>query len=131
MKQTNAIYLKFNASPVSDDVLINVPFQVKTIHVKSMNYDAGTSGLARVVLVESPFGLNAPFGIISQDDTYSQAGQQDIEIQLKNPITIQGYYRFIIKTMSGALASTSNSGAAIDYIGMIVEFNGEDETINF
>jgi hypothetical protein len=130
MKQTNAIYLKFNASPVSDDVIINIPFQVKTIHVKSMNYDAGTSGLTRVVLVESPFGLNAPFGIISQDDTYSQAGQQDIEIQLKNPITIQGYYRFILKTMSGALATTtSNTVGNADYIGLIVEFNGEDEII--
>ena len=127
MKQTNAIYLKFNASPVSDDVIINIPFQVKTIHVKSMNYDAGTPGLARVVLVESPFGLNSPFGIISQDDTYSQAGQQDIEIQLKNPITIQGYYKFSLKLMSGALAATTNSGADTDYIGMIVEFNGEDE----
>lgn len=127
MKQTNAIYLKFNASPVSDDVLINIPFQVKTIHVKSMNYDAGTPGTVRAVLVESNLGLNAPFGILTQDDTYSQAGQQDIEIQVKNPITIQGYYRFTLKTMSGALAATSNSGAGVDYIGMIVEFNGEDE----
>ena len=128
MKQTNAIYLKFNASPVSDDVLINIPFQVKKIHVKSMNYDAYTAGTARVVLVESPFGLNAPFGIISQDDTYSQAGQQDIEIELKNAITIQGYYRFTLKLMSGNLATTtSNTAGNADYIGMIVEFNGEDE----
>jgi hypothetical protein len=126
MKQTKAIFVKFNASPVSDDVLINIPFQVKTIHVKSMNYD-GQATLARVVLVESNLGLNSPFGIISQDDTYSQAGQQDIEIQVKNPITIQGYYSFTLKLMSGALAGTTSSGAGVDYIGMIVEFNGEDE----
>ena len=127
MKQTIAIFAKFNASPVSDSVLINIPFQVKTIHVKSMNYDADTAGLARAVLVESNLGLFAPFGILTQDDTYSQAGQQDIEIQVKNPITIQGYYNFTLKTMSGALATTSNSGTGVDYIGMIVEFNGEDE----
>lgn len=127
MKQTKAIFLKFNASPVSDDVLINIPFQVKTIHVKSMNYDAGTSGTARAVMVESNLGLNSPFGILTQDDTYSQAGQQDIEISVKNPITIQGYYKFTLKTMSGDLAGTSASGAGVDYIGMIVEFNGEDE----
>lgn len=127
MKQTVAIYATFAASPVSNDVLINIPFQVKTIHVKSMNYDAGTSGTNRNVLVESNLGLNSPFGIVNQDDTYSSPAIQSIEIQLKNPITIQGYYKFTLKTMGGALAGTSNAGAATDYLGMIVEFNGADE----
>lgn len=127
MKQTQAIYLKFEASPVAS-TYINVPFQVKTVHIKSMNYDAGTSGTTRMVLIESNIGLNAPFGILSQDDTYSQTSVQDIEIQFKNPQPIQGQYYFTLKTMSGSVASTTNSGAATDYIGMIVEFNGEDET---
>lgn len=127
MKQTVAIYATFVASPVSNDVLINIPFQVKTIHIKSMNYDAGTAGTNRNVMVESNFGLNAPVGIVNQDDTYSSPAIQDISIQVKNPITVQGYYKFTLKTMAGVLAGTSNGGAATDHIGMIIEFNGEDE----
>jgi hypothetical protein len=126
MKQKIAIYLTFAASPVAT-AYINVPFQVKKVHVKSMNYDAGTAGTARMVLIESNIGLNAPFGILSQDDTYSQASVQDIEIEFKNPTPIQGQYYFTLKTMGGAVASTTNSGAATDYVGMIVEFNAEDE----
>lgn len=130
MKQTQAIFLTFNAKSVSDDVLINVPFAVKTIHVKSMNYNAATNGKTGNIMLISPFGLNAPFGIVNQDTSYSSASVQDIEIQLKNPITIQGYYNFRIVGMSGVAATTSNSGAGIDYIGMIVEFNAADESIN-
>jgi len=128
MKQTQAIYLTFNASPISDNVLINVPFSVKTIHIKSMNYNAGTNGKTGNVMVISPFGLNAPFGIVNQDTTYSSASVQDIKIQVKNPITIQGYYTFRIVGMSGVAATTSGGGASIDYIGLIVEFSTEDET---
>jgi len=127
MKQTQAIYLTFSATPVAT-AYINVPFNVKKIHIKSMNYDAGTSGLTRYVVVESNIGLNAPFGMISQDDTYSQSGFQDVEIEFKVAQPIQGQYYFTLKTMSGSVATTSALGAGIDYIGMIVEFNAPDET---
>jgi hypothetical protein len=92
MKQTQAIFLTFNGKPVSDDVLINVPFEVKTIHVKSMNYNAATNGTTRNVMVISSLGLNAPFGIVNQDTTYSSGAIQDIEIQLKNPCWNEWYY---------------------------------------
>ena len=127
MKQTQAIYLTFSATPVAT-AYINVPFNVKKIHIKSMNYDDGTSGLTRYVVVESNIGLNAPFGMISQDDTYSQSGFQDVEIEFKVAQPIQGQYYFTLKTMSGSVATTSALGAGIDYIGMIVEFNAPDET---
>ena len=127
MKQTQAIYLTFSATPVAT-AYINVPFNVKKIHIKSMNYDAGTSGLTRYVVVESNIGLNAPFGMISQDDTYSQSGFQDVEIEFKVAQPIQGQYYFTLKTMCGSVATTSALGAGIDYIGMIVEFNAPDET---
>ena len=129
MKQTQAIFLTFNGKPVSDDVYINVPFQVKTIHVKSMNYNAATNGTTKNVMVISSLGLNAPFGIVNQDTTYSSDAVQDIEIQLKNPTVIQGYYNFKLVGMSGVIAATSNNGAGIDYIGMIVEFNAPDEVM--
>ena len=50
MKQTQFIPLTFAASPVTT-AYISVPFKVETIHIKSANYDAGTSGLARYVIV--------------------------------------------------------------------------------
>jgi hypothetical protein len=126
MKQTQFIPLTFAASPVTT-AYISVPFKVEKIHIKSANYDAGTSGLARYVIVESNIGLNAPFAMLSQDDTYSQSSNQDIEIKLRNPEPLQGWYQFTLKTMSGAVAGTTNAGAATDYIGMIVEFNEEGE----
>jgi len=129
MKQTQAIFLRFNASSISDSVQINVPFQVKHIHIKSMSYQAETLGETNYVMLISPFGLNSPWGILNQDTTYSSGSVSDIEIQVKNPITIQGYYNFRIVNMSGTNANTSgllNDG--IDYIGMVVEFNGAEET---
>jgi len=126
VKQTQFIPLTFTASPVTT-AYISVPFKVSKIHIKSANYDAGTSGLNRYVVVESNIGLNSPFAMISQDDTYSQASIQDIEVLLRDPQPLQGWYQFTLKTMSGAIATTTNAGAATDYIGMIVEFNGPDE----
>jgi len=128
MKQTQFIPLTFAASPVTT-AYISVPFKVEKIHIKSANYDAGTSGLARYVIVESNIGLNAPFAMLSQDDTYSQSSNQDIEIKLRDPQQLQGWYQFTLKTMSGAVATTSNSGADTDYVGMIVEFNAPDEIL--
>lgn len=126
MKQTKAIYLTFTAEPVAT-AYINIPFMVKKVHIKSMNYDAGTSGTVRYVIVESNIGLNSPFGMISQDDSYSQSGFQDVEIDFKVPQPIQGFFTFTLRTMSGAVATTSAAGAGTDYIGMIVEFNSAEE----
>ena len=128
MKQTQFIPLKFVASPVTT-AYISVPFKVETIHIKSANYDAGTSGLTRYVIVESNIGLNAPFAMLSQDDTYSQNSVQDISIKLRDPQPLQGYYTFTLKTMSGAVAATTNGGADTDYVGMIIEFNAPDEIL--
>jgi hypothetical protein len=129
MKQTQAIFLRFNASSVSDNVLINVPFPVKKIHIKSMSYNAQDLGKTGYVMLISPFGLNSPWGILNQDTTYSSSAVSDVEIQVKNAITIQGYYTFRIVTMSGAAATTSGAfNDGIDNIGMIVEFNSEEET---
>lgn len=128
MKQTQFIPLTFTASPVTT-AYISVPFKVETIHIKSANYDAGTSGLTRYVVVESNIGLNAPFAMLCQDDTYSQSSIQDISIKLRDPQPLQGWYTFTLKTMSGAIAGTTNAGAATDYIGMIVEFNAPDEVL--
>jgi hypothetical protein len=127
MKITQALYLTFTASPQTS-VYINIPFTVSKIHVKSMNYQAGTNGTTRNVVVESSLGLkNDPFGIINQDQTYSSPAFQDVELKFQNPQFIQGFFTFTLRQMSGALAATSNGGAATDYLGIIVEFNSEEE----
>lgn len=132
MKQTLAIFLTFNSKSVSNEVMIDVPFPVRHIHIKSMSYQAEILGKTNYVAVISPFGLNSPFGIVNQDTTYSSGAFQDVELQIKNPITIQGYYTFRIVNMSGTPALTSGAGidvgTGIDNIGMIVEFNAPDET---
>jgi hypothetical protein len=128
MKQTQAIFLRFNASSVSDNVLINVPFPVRHIHIKSMSYQAENLGKTNYVMLISPFGLNSPWGILNQDTSYSSGAVSDVEIQVKNPITIQGYYNFRIVNMSGSAATTSGTlNDGIDNIGVIVEFNAPDE----
>jgi hypothetical protein len=125
MKQTSFIPLTFTASPVAT-ATISVPFKVDTIHVKSIGYEAGTNGTTQYVALISSFGLNAPLAILNQDTTYSSGTINDVEIQLKNPQVIQGQYTFTLYNMDGSIAQTSNSGAATDSIGMILEFNSEE-----
>ena len=122
MKETRFIPLTFTASPVTT-ASISVPFKVDTIHVKSIGYQAGTIGVTNYVALVSSFGLNAPLAILNQDTTYSSGTINDVEIKLKNPQVIQGQYTFTLYNMDGSIAQTSNSGAATDSVGMILEFN--------
>lgn len=126
MKQTVFIPLTFTASPVAN-ATISIPFTVKKFHVKSIGYQAGTNGTARYVMLRSSLGLNAPLAILNQDTTYSSGTTNDVEIELKNPEVIQGNYTFTLFNMDGTLSTTSNSGAATDTVGLIIEFNSPDE----
>lgn len=122
MKQTLYIPLTFTASPVTT-AKISIPFKVSVIHVKSAAYQAGTLGDEVYVALISNLGLNAPLAILNQDTTYSSGTISDVEIELKNPQVIQGEYTFSLYTMGGALAKTTNNGAATDTVGLIIEFN--------
>ena len=70
MKQTQAIFLTFASGASTTTVYINAPFTVKTVHVKSMNYLCATNQTKYAVL-QSNIGLNAPFGILNLDNSYS------------------------------------------------------------
>jgi hypothetical protein len=126
MKQTLFIPLEFQASPITT-APVNVPFKVKTIHVKSAGYNAGTPGQLGYVCLIGSFAPSTPLAILNQDMTYSSNTMIDVEIDLRNPQVIQGTYEFKLLEMDGDLSFTSNAGLATDSIGLIVEFNSEDE----
>jgi hypothetical protein len=130
MKITKFISLTFAAKPTAT-AYVNVPFRVKTMHIKSFAYKAGTNGTTNYVALLSNMGnqVNTPLAIMNQDTTYSSGTISDIEIKLLNPEPIQGYYNFNIVDMDETDAATSNSGAATDYVGLVIEFNDENEML--
>lgn len=128
MKITKFINLSFVAKSTTT-ASVYIPFKVKKIHVKSFGYVAGTNGTTNYVclvsdLCETP---NSPLCIMNQDTTYSSGTICDVELEFKNPRSIQGTYSFQILKMDGSPASTSNAGAATDTVGIVLEFNCEDE----
>jgi hypothetical protein len=125
-KLTKFIPLTFTAKP-STSTYISVPFKVKTIHIKSAGYQAGTAGTTNYVSIYSDLVRNAPIAILFQDITYSSACVQDIEHQLWNPIDVNGTFNFWFTNMDGSVGATSNSGASTDKVGLIIEFNAPDE----
>jgi len=126
-KLTKFIPLSFPAGSSSrTTATISIPFKVKTIHVKSAAYKAGTNGTTNYVAVMSDLVTNNPIAILNQDTTYSSATVQDIEHQLWNPIDINGTYSFWIVGMDGAPATATVGG---DKVGLIIEFNSPDENL--
>ena len=124
-KLTKFIPLTFTASPNST-ARISVPFRVKTIHIKSAGYKAGTNGTTNYVTIISDLVVNNPICVLSQDTTYSSATVQDIEHEFANPLDINGTFNFTILNMDGSIGATSNNGAATDKVGFVIEFNSED-----
>ena len=125
-KLTKFISMTFPAGAGSRTTArISVPFKVKTIHIKSAGYEAGTIGSAnKYVAVMSDLVVNNPIAILNQDSTYSSATVQDIEHQLYNPTDINGTYNFWLLNMDGAVATATNNG---DKVGFVIEFNAPDE----
>jgi len=121
-KLTKFIPVTFTASPNST-ARISVPFRVKTIHIKSAAYDAGTNGTTNYVTIISDLVVNNPMAVLSQDTTYSSATVQDIEHEFANPLDVNGTFNFTILNMDGSIGATSNAGAATDKVGFVIEFN--------
>ena len=123
-KLTKFISMTFPAGATSTTARISVPFKVKTIHIKSAGYKAGTIGTNNYVSVMSDLVVNNPISILNQDTTYSSATVQDIEHQMYNPIDINGTYNFWLLDMAGAPATATVNG---DKVGFVIEFNSADE----
>lgn len=127
MKVTKFVSLSFAGKPTAT-AYISVPFKVKTIHIKSANYVAGSlPGPTRYIAIMSDLVMNNPIAILNQDTSYSSGSIQDIEHQMQNPIDINGTYNFWMINMAGAVSQTSNGGNGTDTAGFIIEFNGSDE----
>lgn len=126
MKVTKYISLVFTASP-NATAYISIPFKVKTIHIKSAAYDAGTNGTTNYIAIMSDLVMNNPIAILNQDTTYSSGSIQDIEHQMQNPLDVNGTYNFWLRNMNNTTGATSNAGAATDSVGIIIEFNGVEE----
>ena len=94
-KLTKFISMTFPAGAASRTTAqISIPFKVKTIHIKSAGYQAGSATTTNYVSVMSDLVVNNPIAILFQDTTYSSATVQDIEHELWNPIDINGTYSF-------------------------------------
>ena len=125
-KLTKFISMTFPAGAASRTTAqISIPFKVKTIHIKSAGYQAGSATTTNYVSVMSDLVVNNPIAILFQDTTYSSATVQDIEHELWNPIDINGTYNFWLLDMDGAPATATVNG---DKVGFIIEFNSPDET---
>ena len=123
-KLTKFISMTFPAGANSRTTAqISVPFKVKTIHIKSAGYDAGTNGTTNYVTVMSDLVVNNPIAIFNQDTTYSSATVQDIEHEFSNPLDINGTFNFWLLNMDGTPAASTING---DKVGFVIEFNSPD-----
>ena len=124
-KLTKFISVTFPAGANSrSSAQISVPFKVKTLHVKSAGYKAGTNGTANYVAIMSDLVVNNPLCILYQDTTYSSATVMDVEHLFYNPIDINGTFNFWLLDMDGTGATATNNG---DSVGFIIEFNSPEE----
>jgi len=123
-KLTKFISMTFPAGAASRTTAqISVPFKVKTIHIKSAAYDAGTNGTTNYVAIMSDLVVNNPIAILNQDTTYSSGCVQDIEHELYNPTDVNGTYNFWLVNMDNTAATAT---AGNDKVGLIIEFNSPD-----
>lgn len=127
MKYNRAIYLLFTAGTNQATAVINVPIQVKRIHCKALGYTTGTApnaGTAKYGFLVSDLTQNTPLAMFYQDSTYPYSTAEDIDYELPNPQPIQGTYTFTLLGLDGLpLNATANN----DRIGLILEFNDENE----
>jgi hypothetical protein len=126
-KLTKFISMTFPAGAASRTTAqISIPFKVKTIHIKSAGYTAGTPGgpgATNYVAVMSDLVVNNPIAILNQDTTYSSATVQDIEHELYNPTDVNGTFNFWLVNMDNTPATATVNN---DKVGLVIEFNSPD-----
>lgn len=124
MKINKAIFLQFNLASKST-ASINVPFLVKSIHIKSATFNAEVPipvNSQGYVMLTSDLTNGEPLANLYNDTTYSSNQFCDVSFQPYKPITVNGTYNFYLQSPSGNEYTTEGN----DYISLIMEFNGVD-----
>lgn len=122
---------------------INIPFKVKTIHIKGITWVAGRAGnqggsyeaVSGYTTIVSSLVGNRPVGMIHNDSQFSMGTFQDIEHEFLIPETINGYYDFTAYDNDGTLYPGHDLEIIIpnefdfyfDYYSITMEFNSEGE----
>jgi hypothetical protein len=138
-------------------IYINVPFKVKTIHIKNMTYvsgrDAANGNVAcqnYVTLTSSLVGRR-PVAMVHRDSQFSMNTTSDIEHSFQIPQVINGYYDFTFFSNNGKpyryIAGDATSSFPFDFVAVLnppfltdyfywfdyfsitIEFNGEDKLL--
>ena len=125
MKQNRAVYMTFPTGSSTAQATINVPFNVKTIHVKSSGFITSTppaAGDALYIYVVSDLTQNTPLCIVYRDSTYPYSTTEDIEYEFITAQNINGNYTFTLLDFTGAPINATAGG---DSLGFIIEFNSE------
>lgn len=125
MRQNKAVFMNFPTGSSTATATINVPFNVKTIHIKSSGYITSTppaAGDALYIYVVSDLTRNTPICIVYQDSTYPYHPGTDIEYEFQIPQPVNGNYTFQLLDFTGAPINATNGG---DSLGLILEFNDE------
>jgi len=107
------------AGPLSVSVPINVPFKVKTIHIKNITYVSGLAGNQATTIVEGAVSTvcdpvvnfyinilsslvgNQPVGVVHVDSQFSMNTKQDIVHTFILPQVINGMYDFTLFENNG------------------------------
>jgi hypothetical protein len=124
MKINKAIFLRFNTT-TSTTASINVPFLVKSIHIKSASYSGVTpitSNTQAYLLLESNLTNFEPMALLYNDTAFSSQIFADISFQPSQPFNVNGTYNFNLRSPLGNLYTTP----ADNYVTLILEFNGID-----
>ena len=124
---------------------INIPFKVRTIHVKNITYTRGMAGNQGVVITpEVNFYVNSisslvgnkPMGMVHVDSQFSMNPKQDIKHTFQIPQVINGIYDFSFFTNDGVLFEpfqwyidlvTPAWYYYFDSFSITIEFNSEYE----
>jgi hypothetical protein len=127
MKYNRAISLTFTQNNPNASVIINVPIMVKRIHCKQIAFmgEIPAAGSAEYGFVVSDLTQNQPIAMFYDDSTYPLSMGNDVEFEFQNPQPVNGTYTFSLKELDGT--PYLPFGATGCKIGMIFEFNDEDE----
>jgi hypothetical protein len=122
---------------------INIPFKVKTIHVKGITWTNGRAGnqgntfASTYITVLSSLVGNRPIGMVHTDSQFAMGTKQDIEHTFLLPEVINGYYTFTPYYNDGSLYPGYDSQFILgipdiyqyffDSFSVTLEFNSEEE----